>query len=111
MVGLKRKSTMDPLKADVPPVKDMTIDNITANTIQINSQGHDPRLTYVLEILVSHLHDFTRETRLSTKEWMTALEFLTAVGQTCTDVRQVGTCCTQMEDCLGLWISGIHSAL
>ena len=71
-------------------MKDLTIDNITENTVRINSQSSDPRLTYVLERLVTHLHDFARETRLSTKEWMAALEFLTAVGQICSDVRQVG---------------------
>lgn len=81
---------MDPSKVHVPPMKDLTIDNITENTILINSQGPDRRLTYVLERLVSHLHDFARETRLSTKEWMAAIEFLTAVGQICSEVRQVG---------------------
>ena len=70
-------------------MKDLTIDNITENTIRINSQSSDPRLTYLLERLVTHLHDFARETRLSTKEWMATLEFLTAVGQICSDVRQV----------------------
>ena len=81
---------MDPSKVNIPPMKDLTIDNITENTVRINSQSDDPRLTYVLERLVTHLHDFARETRLSTKEWMAALEFLTAVGQICTNVRQVG---------------------
>ena len=80
---------MDPSKVSIPPMKDLTIDNITENTVRINSQSDDPRLTYVLERLVTHLHDFARETRLSTKEWMAALEFLTAVGQICTNVRQV----------------------
>lgn len=80
---------MDPSKAKVPPMKDLTIANITENTIRINSQSSDPRLTYVLDRLVTHLHDFTRETRLSTKEWMAAINYLTAVGQICSDVRQV----------------------
>lgn len=80
---------MDPSKAKVPPMKDLTIGNITENTIRINSQSSDPRLTYVLDRLVTHLHDFARETRLSTKEWMAAIDYLTAVGQICSDVRQV----------------------
>lgn len=71
-------------------MKDLTVDNITENTVRINSQSSDARLTFLLERLVNHLHDFARETRLSTKEWMAALEFLTAVGQICSDVRQVG---------------------
>jgi len=74
-------------------MKNLTIENITENTVRINSQSSDPRLTYVLERLVNHLHDFARETRLSTKEWMAGLEFMRDVGKTCSDVRQV--CCFQ----------------
>lgn len=70
-------------------MKDLTIENITDNVININSRCEDPRMKYVLERLVTHVHDFARETRLSTDEWMTGLLFLTAVGQMCTDVRQV----------------------
>jgi hypothetical protein len=72
-----------------PASKDLTIDNITQNVNLINSQCEDRRLKYLLERLVVHLHDFVRETRLSTDEWMTAINFLTAVGQICTSVRQV----------------------
>lgn len=68
-------------------MKDLNIDNITENTIIINSQGSDRRLIYVMERLVTHLHDFARETRLSTKEWMAALNFLVRVGQITSDVR------------------------
>ena len=82
---------MDPSNAKVPPLKDLTIDNITENVILVNSQGPDPRTKYVLERLVTHLHDFARETRLSTKEWMAAVDFLTAVGQISSDVRHVRT--------------------
>jgi hypothetical protein len=73
----------------VPVLKDLTIDNITENVVRINSQCSDPRLKYIMERLVSHLHDFARETRLSFDEWMAGIQFLTQVGQICTDVRQV----------------------
>lgn len=72
-----------------PELLDLTIDNITPNTIKINSQTKDARLKYVMERLVTHLHDFARETRLSTEEWMTALTFLIQCGQICSDVRNV----------------------
>jgi len=78
---------MDPQKVKTPPMKDLNIDNITENTITINSQGNDARLKYVMERLVTHLHDFARETRLSTNEWMAALNFLVKVGQISSDVR------------------------
>jgi hypothetical protein len=80
---------MDPSHIKVPPMKDLNIDNITENTVIINSQGSDQRLTYVMERLVTHLHDFARETRLSTNEWMAALNFLVKVGQISNDVRHV----------------------
>ncbi|KAK2762166.1 hypothetical protein FQN54_001174 [Arachnomyces sp. PD_36] len=79
---------MDPSKVEIPPLKNLTIDNITENTNLINSQCEDPRMKYVLERLVTHLHEFARETRLSSEEWMTGLKFLTEVGQICDDVRQ-----------------------
>lgn len=82
-------ATMDPSQVDVPPLKDLTIDNITENVHMINSQCPDPRMKYLLERLVSHVHDFARETRLSTNEWMAAIQFLTQVGQISSDVRQV----------------------
>ena len=83
---------MDEEGAKVGPMKDLTIENITENVNCINNQGNDARLQYILERLVSHLHDFARETRLSTREWKAAIDFLTATGQTCSDVRQVRLC-------------------
>jgi hypothetical protein len=82
-------SKMDPSQVKVPPMKDLNIENITENTVLINSQGPDARLTYVMDRLVNHLHDFARETRLSTTEWMAALDFLVKVGQISSDVRHV----------------------
>ncbi len=82
---------MDPAHVKVPPMMDLTIDNITENAVAINSQGSDERLTYVMERLVTHLHDFARETRLSTAEWMAALNFLVRVGPISSDVRHVSS--------------------
>jgi hypothetical protein len=39
--------------------------------------------------VVTHMHDLARETRLTTDEWMAAIQFLTQVGQISSDVRQV----------------------
>src|SRR3954469_6108458 len=79
---------MDPSQVKIPPMKNLTVDNITENVIRINSLCEDERMKYILERLVTHLHDFARETRLSSDEWMTGLRFLTDVGQITTDVRQ-----------------------
>ncbi|KAK4211805.1 Intradiol ring-cleavage dioxygenase [Rhypophila decipiens] len=82
-------SSSPPTEASVsvPKLLDLTIDNITPNTILINSQSPDARLTYLMSRLVSHLHDFARETRLSTTEWMQAITFLIACGQISNSVR------------------------
>ncbi|KAI1123861.1 Intradiol ring-cleavage dioxygenase [Nemania abortiva] len=69
-------------------MKDLTIENITENVHIVNSKCEDARLRFLFERLVAHLHNFARETRLSTKEWMTAIEFLTASGKICSDTRQ-----------------------
>ncbi|EGX90020.1 catechol dioxygenase, putative [Cordyceps militaris CM01] len=71
-----------------PELLDLTMDNITPNTIRINAQCPDARLRYLMERLVTHLHDLARETRLSTAEWTAAIQFLTRTGQTCSAVRQ-----------------------
>lgn len=102
---------MDPSQVEIPPLKDLTIENITENVHLINSRCPNPRLKYLMESLVKHVHDFARETRLSTDEWMAAIQFLTQVGQICSDVRQVSRwkprtskLCNQMSDpCVGIY--------
>ncbi|PTB48016.1 hypothetical protein M431DRAFT_101014 [Trichoderma harzianum CBS 226.95] len=69
-------------------LKDLTVDNITENVHVINSQCSNLRIKYILERTVTHLHDLARETRLTTDEWMAAIQFLTRVGQISSDVRQ-----------------------
>lgn len=64
---------MDPSKTKPPVLKDLTIENITDNVNLINSQCQNPRLKFVFERLVTHLHDFAREVRLGQDEWMKVL--------------------------------------
>ena len=99
---------MDPSQTKYPPMKDLTADNLTENVNLINSGCQNPRLKFLIEKLVEHVHDFCRETRLSMNEYMAVVTFLTAVGmfkqrgkinvkdahiaivgQKCTDTRQV----------------------
>jgi hydroxyquinol 1,2-dioxygenase len=62
--------------------------SITAAVIERLSGCQDARFKRVMTSLVTHLHDFIREVKLTEPEWITAIEFLTAVGKTCTDKRQ-----------------------
>jgi catechol 1,2-dioxygenase len=48
----------------------------------------DDRLRDILTNLVSHLHDFVREIEPTHEEWQRGIDFLTATGQKCDDVRQ-----------------------
>ncbi|KAF8473993.1 Intradiol ring-cleavage dioxygenase [Kalaharituber pfeilii] len=79
---------MDPSKVTIPPMRDLTDANITPNAILINSNTPNLRLKYILSSLITHLHDFARETRLTAEEWMTGIQFLTATGRMCRDTRQ-----------------------
>ncbi|PHH69279.1 hypothetical protein CDD82_7863 [Ophiocordyceps australis] len=80
---------MAPQAADgAPSLVDLTTDNITSNVLSINSQSGDARLTYLMERLVTHLHDFARETRLSTNEWLAGLQFLVGCGKISSETRQ-----------------------
>lgn len=72
----------------IPPLKDLTTENITENVVAINSTCPDLRTRFIFERLVHHLHDFARETRLTTTEWETAIQFLTRTGKICSDTRQ-----------------------
>ncbi|RYC76726.1 hypothetical protein BFJ63_vAg20397, partial [Fusarium oxysporum f. sp. narcissi] len=67
---------------------DLGEDSITQAVIDINANNPDARFKFVMERLVMHLHGFARETRLSTSEWMATIQFLTATGQKCTELRQ-----------------------
>ncbi|KAM0426600.1 hypothetical protein ACHAPT_008294 [Fusarium lateritium] len=78
---------------------DLTIDNITPNAVAISSRSGNRRLDYVMERLITHIHDFARETRLSTEEWKAGLDFLVQVGQITTDVRNESIL---LSDVLGL---------
>ncbi|MGH8228153.1 MAG: intradiol ring-cleavage dioxygenase [Steroidobacteraceae bacterium] len=62
--------------------------SITQAVIGRMAESPEPRFKEVMTSLVTHLHDFIREVKLTESEWMTAIQFLTEVGQTCTDKRQ-----------------------
>ena len=62
--------------------------SITAAVLARMDQCEDPRFKQVMTSLVTHLHDFVREVKLTDAEWFGAIQFLTDVGKTCTDKRQ-----------------------
>ncbi|GAA3949943.1 dioxygenase [Gordonia caeni] len=65
----------------------------------------DPRLKFLMQELVAHLHAFVRSTRLTEAEWNTAIEFLTEVGHITDDRRQEFIL---LSDVLGLSMQTIN---
>jgi hydroxyquinol 1,2-dioxygenase len=62
--------------------------SITAAVLARMAGSEDARFRQVMGSLVTHLHDFIREVKLTDAEWFAAIQFLTSVGKTCTDKRQ-----------------------
>jgi hydroxyquinol 1,2-dioxygenase len=62
--------------------------SITQAVIGRLSRCDDPRFKLVMNSLITHLHEFAREVKLTESEWLTAIQFLTDVGKACTDRRQ-----------------------
>src|ERR1700684_3343270 len=67
---------------------DFTEEGAAGAVIESFARTQDERLRTVLDSLVRHLHAAVREVEPSIAEWEQAIEFLTATGQKCTDIRQ-----------------------
>jgi len=61
---------------------------ITEAVIRSLDGCDNPRLKQILGSLVTHLHDFVRDVKLTEAEWTEGIDFLTATGQKCDDKRQ-----------------------
>ena len=67
--------------------------NIDENTItpavmQRIAGTENPRLKEIMTSLVTHLHDFVRDVKLTEEEWTAGIAFLTETGQKCSATRQ-----------------------
>ena len=65
----------------------VTQDNLTATVIGATGPGTDPRTRALMTSLITHLHDFIRETRLTLDEFIQACHFLVRAGQISDDKR------------------------
>jgi protocatechuate 3,4-dioxygenase beta subunit len=61
-------------------MRDANLANHTDIVVRSFAGGGDPRMTFVIEALVRHLHAFARETKLTHDEWRAGLSFLTRAG-------------------------------
>ncbi|MFF4750489.1 dioxygenase family protein [Streptomyces sp. NPDC002514] len=67
---------------------DLTEETITAAVQGTFAGARDARLRELVVSLVQHLHDVARETRLTSEEWFTAVDFLERVGHLSPPTRQ-----------------------
>lgn len=69
-------------------MKNLDQDTLTQAVIDRLADTPTPRLKEIMSSLVTHLHAFARDVRLTEDEWFLGIEFLTATGQKCTSTRQ-----------------------
>ena len=86
---------------------DLDENTITDAALAQMANTADPRLKQIMDAAVRHLHAFAREVELTPAEWIQGIQFLTAVGQACTPIRQEFIL---MSDVLGLSavVNAIH---
>jgi catechol 1,2-dioxygenase len=68
--------------------RNKTEDDITAEVLARFSGTPDPRLREIMLSLISHLHAFVKDVKLTEAEWFQAIEILTEAGKMCSDKRQ-----------------------
>jgi hydroxyquinol 1,2-dioxygenase len=88
-------------------MRELTPDTITEAVLEQMATTPDPRMREVMASAVKHLHAFARDVNLTPAEWIKGIEFMTAVGRTCTPARQE---CILLSDTLGLsaLVNGLH---
>ncbi|TFK65132.1 intradiol ring-cleavage dioxygenase [Pluteus cervinus] len=83
--GLPKQNGGDPSK--LHSNADLSPQSVTDHVHAVNAAS-DERTKFLFTKLVDHLHDFVRETKLTTDEWMSTIKFLTETGKISTGVRQ-----------------------
>jgi len=68
-----------------PPV---TPDELVRQVCSSFDRAPNPRTATIMSAAVRHLHAFVQEVGLTPSEWRTGIEFLTAVGHKCDELRQ-----------------------
>lgn len=69
-------------------MRNLTEGNLTEAVLAKLEGATDARFKEIMGSLIRHLHGFIREVDLTEREWLTAIQFLTATGKKCDDKRQ-----------------------
>ncbi|WOF43005.1 hydroxyquinol 1,2-dioxygenase [Sphingopyxis indica] len=67
---------------------DRIFPELTEDALARMKDAPNKRLAEILSVVIPHLHDATREAKITTREWEQAIEFLTRTGHMCTGKRQ-----------------------
>lgn len=71
-----------------PVPQELAETSLTQRVLASFADTPDDRLRELMQSLVTHLHAFIRDVRLTESEWQTAIDFLTACGHITDDRRQ-----------------------
>ena len=69
-------------------MQDLDEFTVTDETLRQMAGTENPRMKEIGDAAVRHLHAFAREVNLTPEEWLQGIQFMTAVGQACTPIRQ-----------------------
>jgi hydroxyquinol 1,2-dioxygenase len=69
-------------------MRNLTEENLSEAVIAAMAGAKNGRFKEIMTSLVKHLHAFIREVNLTEAEWLTGIQFLTAVGKKCDEKRQ-----------------------
>ena len=69
-------------------MQDLDEFTVTDEALRQMAGIENPRLKEICYAAVRHLHAFAREVNLTPEEWLQGIQFLTAVGQKCSPLRQ-----------------------
>jgi catechol 1,2-dioxygenase len=64
--------------------------------ISRNARAKNARLKQIMEVVTRKLHEAVKEIEPSQQEWMSAIEFLTSTGKTCSEWRQEWILCSDV---------------
>jgi catechol 1,2-dioxygenase len=68
-------------------MKSITVDNVTEVVLNSMSKEMTPRAREVMTSLITHLHAFARDVRLTHDDWLVGIDYLTRTGQMTDDKR------------------------
>lgn len=83
-----RRPVVKPASHPTPPVAAAESGRLTEQVVASFADAPNSRVGHLLSDLVRHLHRFLTNNDVTDSEWQYAIDFLTRVGQTCTDNRQ-----------------------